>query len=169
VKRGGALLIIWVLGGITALFVSAFPGFPEAGSTRAAEIRDGGGSRDPEVVDMGGARVSFSSFLGQKPLMVVFWATWCPECRKEVPALNRLASDPSINLLAVNVGEKEQKVRSFIASYHVVYPVVRDPGWQTTAAFGVMGIPACILLDKGGEVLYRGSAVPGEIGKYVRR
>jgi thiol-disulfide isomerase/thioredoxin len=157
VKRAAAFLIV-------GLSVVLFPTFSRGEGGWSAVSH-----RDPEVVDTTGTKVPFRSFLGRKPLVVIFWATWCPLCRAEVPTLNRLAADPAIQVLAVNLGESEQKVRSFISSFRVGYPVVRDPGWQTTAAYQVVGIPAWILLDGGGEVLSRGNALPEDIETFVRR
>jgi thiol-disulfide isomerase/thioredoxin len=167
VKRASAFLII--LAGISGVLLPPVWGGFEGGGDRSADLREAGSRRDPEVLDLAGTRVHFSSFLGSKPLVVVFWASWCPECQADVPALNRLANDPAIRLLAVDVGESEKKVQSFISSFFVNYQVVRDPGWQTTTAFKIVGVPTCILLGKGGEILYRGSSVPGNIEAYVRK
>jgi len=168
VKKAAFLIILAAIGIAGVLSPPVSEGL-EGWSDHGADVREAGSHRDSEVQDLAGTRIAFSSFLGNKPLVVVFWASWCTECQTEVPALNRLAADPAIRLLAVNVGESEKKVRSFISSYHVTYQVVRDPGWQTTTAFKIVGIPACILLDKGGEILYRGSSVPGNIESYLRK
>jgi len=162
-------LIILVSIGISGVFLPQVSGGLEGVGDRSADIREAGSRRNLELMDLAGSKMVFSSFLGSKPLVLIFWASWCSECQTEVPVLNRLAADPSIRLLAVNVGESEQKVRSFISSYHVAYQVVRDPGWQTTTAFKIVGIPSCILLDKGGEIRYRGSRVPENIEAYLRK
>lgn len=167
--KEATFLIILAAICISGILLPQVSGGLEGGGDRSADVRETGSRRDSEVLDLAGTRIVFSSFLGSKPLVVVFWASWCSECQTEVPALNRLAADPSIRLLAVNVGESEKKVRSFISSYHVAYQVVRDPGWQTTTAFKIVGIPACILLDKGGEIRYRGSRVPENIEAYLRK
>jgi len=138
-------------------------------SSPVADIREEGASGNPQVLDSSGNKVSLRTFLGEKPLLVIFWASWCLECRAEVPYLNRLAADPEIHVLAINLGENEKKVQGFVSSNHVRYQVVRDPGWQTSAAFQVLGIPACLLLDREGRVLYRGSSVPVNIAAYLRR
>jgi len=169
VKEANAFLFILVYVGISVVLLPPVSYGRAVESSSSADVREAGSHRDPEVLNMSGTKVSFRSFLGRKPLLVVFWATWCPLCRDEVPTLNRFASDPAIQVLAVNLGENEQKVQSFISSFHVGYPVVRDPGWQTTADYQVVGIPACIMLDEGGQILYRGSVVPGNIDAYVRR
>jgi thiol-disulfide isomerase/thioredoxin len=165
VKRAAAFLIV----GLSVVLLPTFSRGEGGWSVNRAEVRESVSHRDPEVVDTTGTKVPFRSFLGRKPLVVIFWATWCPLCKAEIQTLNRLAADPAIQVLAVNLGESEEKVQSFISSYHVGYPVVRDPGWQTTTAYKVVGIPACILLDRGGQILYRGSTVPENIEAFVRR
>ena len=167
-KRVETFLILLVLSGIAAVFLPSVSHGLEGGNAGFADVRKAGSRVDVEVLDTTGKKVSFRSFIGGKPLVVVFWATWCPLCRDEVPTLNRLAADPAIRVLGVNVGENEQKVRTFITSNHVGYPVVRDPGWQTTAAYQVLGLPAFLILDEEGQVLYRGSIVPGNIEDYLR-
>lgn len=167
-KKATFLIIQVYLGISGVLFPGISDGLEEKGD-RSAVIRETVRYRDLEVTDLAGTKVAFGSFLGSKPLVVVFWASWCTDCQTEVPALNRLAADSSVRLLAVNVGENEKKVRSFISSYQVTYQVVRDPGWQTTTAFKIVGVPACILLDKSGGILYRGSNLPVNIESYLRK
>ncbi len=167
-KRAETFLILLVVSGIAAVFLSSVSHGFEGGNVGFTAVRETGSRVDIEVLDMTGTKVSFRSFIGHKPLVVVFWATWCPLCRDEVPTLNRLVADPAIKVLAVNVGDNEQKVKSFITTNHVGYQVVRDPAWQTTAAYKVVGLPACLILDEGGQVLYRGSIVPKNIEAYLR-
>jgi thiol-disulfide isomerase/thioredoxin len=168
VKKAAFMIIVASIGLSGVLLPSVSRGL-EGGGDRSAAVGEAGIRMDPVVLDLAGTKTAFSSFLGSKPLVVVFWASWCPECRAEVPALNRLAADPSIRLLAVNVGESESKVQAFVSSFHVAYQVVRDPGWQATTAFRIVGVPACILLDRGGEIRYRGSSVPENIEAYLRK
>jgi thiol-disulfide isomerase/thioredoxin len=134
-----------------------------------APLLKGESRKGPEVLTLEGKKAAFSSFIGAKPLVVVFWASWCIDCQAEVPALKRLANDSTIRLLTVNVGEGEEKVRSFISRYKVSYEVVRDPAWQTTTAYRIVGVPSCIILDRSGTVLYRGSSLPPDIGAYLRK
>ena len=140
-----------------------------AGRAYAAEAQGTASRIDVELHSPTGEPVSLRSFIGRKPLVMVFWATWCPICRSEVPALNRLSNDPAIQVLAIDIGESGKKVQSFITSFNVAYPVVLDPDEKTTAAYQVPGIPACIILDKAGRVVYRGSTVPERIEPYLEK
>ena len=168
-KGVAEFLIIPLLIGLSAVLLPSDSHGRGTVSAMGTDFSEADTQGDFAVLDSSGKKVPFRSFLGQKPLLVVFWASWCVECRAEVPTLNRLFDDTEIRVLAVNLGENEQKVRAFISSFQVGYPVVRDPGWQTSAAYRVLGIPACLLLDSEGRILYRGSSVPGNIAAYLRR
>ncbi len=158
-----ALLVIGAANG----FMSPDVRGKEAERAYAAEAQGTASRIDVELHGPTGEPVSLRSFIGRKPLVMVFWATWCPICRSEVPALNRLNNNPAIQVLAIDIGESGKKVRSFITSFNVAYPVVLDPDGKTTAAYQVPGIPACVILDKAGRVVYRGSAVPERIETYL--
>lgn len=161
-KKAAVVLVILLSLGISVPQVSGE-------KSLNAPVLKGDSRKDPEVLTLGGRKAAFSSFVGAKPLVVVFWASWCTDCQAEVPALKRLANDQTIRLLAVNVGENEEKVSSFISRYKVSYEVVRDPVWETTTAYRIVGVPACIILDSQGTVLYRGSSLPPNIGAYLKK
>jgi thiol-disulfide isomerase/thioredoxin len=162
-KRICVLLVIAVALGLLLPVIRG----TKADSVHAAELREATSLPDSDLLDPAGEKVSFRSFVGGKPLVMVFWATWCPVCRAEVPILNRLNDNPAIRVLAINLGESGKKVRSFISSFNVGYPVVLDPESRTAAAYQVPGMPACIILDKKGRILYRGSVAPDNIEPYL--
>ncbi len=168
-KRANRFLFVLMLICSAICLLPPAPGGPGAGSVHAAELREAGSRTDFDLHSPTGGPVSLRSFVGRKPLVLVFWATWCPICRSEVSTLNRLNSNPAIQVLAIDIGESSKKVQSFIKSFKVAYPVVLDPDEKTTAAYQVPGIPACIILDKAGRVVYRGSTVPERIETYLEK
>jgi thiol-disulfide isomerase/thioredoxin len=78
-------------------------------------------------------------------LVVHFWATWCPECTEELPALDRAAarcSDGALRVVAVNVGDSRKAVEEFLAHTPLRLPVLRDPEgrvWRRVAGHGLPG------------------------------
>lgn len=117
-----------------------------------------------------GEVVSLRQFIGKKPVLLAFWATWCPRCNEEVPDINRLHSEPPANrqltILALNFMESPEKVNAFIAKKRVTYPVLLDRKGRVAKKYGVVGIPTYILIDRGGSVAYRGYELP-EISRYL--
>jgi thiol-disulfide isomerase/thioredoxin len=89
-------------------------------------------------------------------VLINFWATWCPPCRKEFPSLGRvrkLFKPGEFEVIAVNVGEDPDPVFSF--SGITDFPVVFDRDSKTMGAWAVRGLPTTFLVDRKGRVTYR--------------
>lgn len=91
-----------------------------------------------------------------KVVLVNFWATWCPPCRKEFPSLGRvrkLFKPTEFEVLAVNVGEDPDSVFSFTGITD--FPVLFDLDSKTMAGWPVKGLPTTLLVDRKGRLAYR--------------
>lgn len=97
---------------------------------------------------------------GDGTMIVVFWETWCPHCRREVPKLQALYEQfegqglQMIGLTKVNRGATEDSVMDVVAQNNVKYPIAKENG-SASEYFGVSGVPAAAVL-KGGKVIWRG-------------
>ncbi|MGC1449977.1 MAG: TlpA disulfide reductase family protein [Candidatus Sulfotelmatobacter sp.] len=90
-----------------------------------------------------------------KVVLVNFWATWCPPCRKEMPDLDALYNkfkDQGFVVLAIS-DEEAAKVTPFIAGNKITYPVMLDPGRKVNDAFVVEGIPKSFVYDRSGKMV----------------
>ncbi|MDE3170442.1 MAG: TlpA family protein disulfide reductase, partial [Acidobacteriota bacterium] len=88
-------------------------------------------------------------------VLVNFWATWCPPCRKEMPDLDALYKkfrNQGFVVLAIS-DEQPDTVRSFLAKHKVSYPVLLDPGEVVHKRFNVDGIPKSYLYDRDGRLV----------------
>jgi peroxiredoxin len=91
-------------------------------------------------------------------VVINFWATWCPPCRKEMPSMQRAWErwrEHGIELLAVNVGEGEDEVFAFAAEYELEFPVLLDPSGRLVRRWGAVGLPSTFVVDPEGRVVYR--------------
>ncbi|NOZ86836.1 MAG: TlpA family protein disulfide reductase [Deltaproteobacteria bacterium] len=100
-----------------------------------------------------------------RSLFLVFWATWCPACRSELPALQKIYraySGDGLDVLAVSseVG-KDENVKMFLAGNGYTFPVALDSG-RLMRAFGVTTIPALFLVGKDGRVTWYEVGTAGE-------
>jgi len=90
-----------------------------------------------------------------KVVLVNFWATWCPPCRKEMPDLQALYDkykDQGFVVLSIS-DEEPAKVSPFIAEKKISYPVLLDPGRKVNEAFVVEGIPKSFVYDRDGKLV----------------
>ena len=113
-----------------------------------------------------GETVPLAAYIGKKPVLLVFWASWCTICNDEVPLLKKLNAD-RFKVIAVNEGESAWKTKRFIAMNDIGYQVVLDPDGTVAKAFQVPGVPACAIIGKSGLIVYLGLGLPENIDAYA--
>jgi peroxiredoxin len=90
-----------------------------------------------------------------KVVLVNFWATWCPPCRKEMPDLQALYDRyKDQGFVVVSISDEEAaKVQPFIAERKITYPVLLDPGRKINDLFQVEGIPKSFVYNREGKLV----------------
>ncbi len=114
---------------------------------------------DFTLPDMDDETYTLSSYRG-KVVMLNFWATWCPPCRREMPSLERLYTklkDQGFVVIAVNQFEDPDLIFEFTGrlSLEPTFPILFDRDSRVAEQFGVKGLPTTYLLDKDGRIRYR--------------
>ncbi len=90
-----------------------------------------------------------------KILLINFWATWCPPCLEEMPALERLwrqHKDNRFVLLAVSLDSDPGLVRPFLSRHRLTFPVALDPKFEVANLYGVRALPATFVVDRLGNL-----------------
>jgi thiol-disulfide isomerase/thioredoxin len=100
-----------------------------------------------------GRSVSLAGYAG-KPTVVNLWATWCPPCRREMPALQQAqAANPDVNIVFVNQGEESRTIAAFLDRQGLVLSnVLVDPESRTGAALGHSALPTTLFFDAHGRL-----------------
>jgi peroxiredoxin len=93
-----------------------------------------------------------------KVVVLNFWATWCPPCREEMPAMERAhhkVKGGKIAIIAVNVGEDEDAVFGFTGLYPMSFPLPLDTDGSVTKKYPVPGLPTTYIIDPNGTATHR--------------
>ncbi len=97
--------------------------------------------------------VSLQEFRGH-PLVVNFWASWCPPCRKEMPALAQVAHQlkGKVDFVGLDTQDQRSAGLAFAKSTHVHYPLAFDTV-QVGSSYGVYGLPTTFFVSPSGQIL----------------
>lgn len=111
--------------------------------------------QDFTLRNLQGKKVSTEDLRG-KFVWINFWATWCPPCRGEMPSMQTVwekFGGEEFVLLAVDIRESEQTVRSFVENNNYTFPVLLDKEGQVAKSYGVRAIPSNIFVSPEGKII----------------
>lgn len=106
-----------------------------------------------ETID--GRTVSLDALRG-RIVLVNFWASWCLECRDEMPAFERLHREfgpRGLTVVGINVRESKEAARRYAREMDLTFPLVLDTDGRITARYGVIGLPTTFLIDGDGSAV----------------
>ncbi|AHE97294.1 protein disulfide oxidoreductase [Thioalkalivibrio paradoxus] len=110
-----------------------------------------------------GTPVSLAHF-ADEPMLLHFWATWCPICRLEEGEILRLSRSHPVLTVAMQSGS-EAEVEAHLTERERKLAVVNDPGGDLARTYGVRAVPSTFIIDRDGEIVFRkqGYAPPLEL------
>ncbi len=155
---------------VAAVFLVAFSGGAmskkanSAPAQQKAELAPDFSLKTPE-----GKPVILSAYKG-KVVLVNFWATWCPYCVKEMPALIKIyekAGGKNFEIISIDIQETPENVKAFVEKNGIKHTVVIDPSSETAQAYKVVGIPTNVLVDKAGNVVFNQNELPSDLEKTI--
>jgi len=118
---------------------------------------------DFTLQDISGKEVSLSDFKG-KVIILNFWATWCPPCRKEIPVfieLYKKYKDEGLVIIGISLDREGEKVLiPFVKKFGINYPVLIGTKKVVDAYGGIRGIPTTFIIDKKGKIRKKHIGLP---------
>ena len=118
----------------------------------------GADARDFTFPDLDGKDVTLSSFYGDKVVLINVWATWCTECRRELPTVQKMYEKfkgDDFEVLAVSIDAAGAKaIVPFMKELGLKFPALQDKTGSIQLLYGTTGVPETFIIDKKGKVAY---------------
>jgi len=146
-----------------------------AGSVRAQDEGIALGARAPAVVvnDIDGKPVNLADYIGKKPILLEFWATWCTVCEELLPKVKaaHAAYGEKVIFLGVNVtvNQTPERVRRWIASNNPPYRTLYDDKGVSTRAYEAPVTSYIVIIDSAGKVAYTGTGADQDLSGALAR
>jgi len=114
--------------------------------------------------DLSGNDVSLKDFQ-DKAVVLFFWTTWCPHCRRQIRILNEEYENmksSGIELLAIDINEPQPRVKDFVDKYSIAYPVLLDYDGRVAYEYGAIGVPTLVFISKERKIKSISNIFPGK-------
>jgi len=146
-----------------------------AGQARAQDEGIALGARAPAVVvnDIDGKPVNLADYIGKKPLLLEFWATWCSVCEELLPKVKAAHAmyGEKVVFLGVNVtvNQTPERVRRWIANNDPPYRTLYDDKGVSTRAYEAPVTSYIVIVDAAGKVAYTGTGADQDLAGALAR
>ena len=155
---------------LTAL-AAALAAAPAAAQDLGIEV----GQTAPAVTvqSLDGKSVNLGSYIGKTPMLIEFWATWCPNCKELMPTLldveKKYSKQVKFVAIAVAINQSPEKVRRFLAAHPLPHDTYYDVEGGAAGAFDAPATSYVVVLDKNGKVVYTGLGGKQDLEAAVRK
>jgi len=102
-----------------------------------------------------------------KPLLIHFWATWCPTCKLEASNINFLAQHYQVITIAVKSGNN-YKIKKYLDKHNYNYKVVNDKDGSLSQKFKIAGYPTTFIYNESGKLIFREVGYTSTLGLWLR-
>ena len=120
------------------------------------------GAQAPTVTvqSLDGKPVDLGSYIGKTPMLIEFWATWCPNCKELMPTLlaaeKKYGKQVKFVALAVAINQSPERVRRWLVANPMPHETFYDLDGKAAGAFDAPATSYVVVLDKSGRVVYTG-------------
>jgi thiol-disulfide isomerase/thioredoxin len=120
------------------------------------------GAQAPSVTvqSLDGKQVDLARYIGKTPMLIEFWATWCPNCRELMPTLldaeKKYGKRVKFVAIAVAINQSPERVRRWVAANPLPHDTFYDVEGKAAGAFDAPATSYVVVIDKTGRVVYTG-------------
>jgi thiol-disulfide isomerase/thioredoxin len=145
-----------------------------AGPAAAQEAGIAVGSKAPAVAvgDVDGKPVDLGQYIGRKPVLLEFWATWCEVCEALMPRVRAAHQEfgDRVEFFGVNVAvnQSPDRVRRWIAENHPPFRTLYDAEGTSTRAYAAPATSYIVIVDRAGKVAYTGTGATQDLAGALR-
>lgn len=142
---------------------------------RAQDLGIDVGATAPTVTvsALDGKTVDLAKYIGKTPVLIEFWATWCPNCRELMPTLleteKKYGKRVKFVALAVAINQSPEKVRRWLAAHPMPHETLYDSDGKAAGAFDAPATSYVVVLDKTGKVVYTGLGGKQDLDAAIRK
>ena len=144
-------------------------------TARAQDLGIDVGATAPAVTvhALDGRAVNLANYIGKTPVLIEFWATWCPNCRELMPTLldteKKYGKRVKFLALAVAINQSPEKVRRWLAAHPLPHETLYDTDGKAAGAFDAPATSYVVVLDKTGKVVYTGLGGKQDLDAAIRK
>jgi thiol-disulfide isomerase/thioredoxin len=156
---------------IAAILAATFTGTPILAQDLGIEV----GKTAPAVTvqSLDGKPVNLGNYIGKTPMLIEFWATWCPNCKELMPTLldveKKFGKRVKFVAIAVAINQSPEKVRRFLAAHPLPHDTYYDVEGVAAGAFDAPATSYVVVIDKAGRVVYTGLGGKQNLDAAVRK
>jgi len=155
------ILLVIILGAAVFGYNKLSPKFvPEVAESETSQTKPLEAAPDFTVISTKGESIKLSDYKG-KPVVINFWATWCPPCKAELPYFEQMYKEygDTVEFMMVNLTdgqeETQEVVNTFIEDTGYTFPVYFDTEYSGAMAYGTYSIPVTVFVNRDGEIVYK--------------
>ena len=152
--------------GLTSVLATGLPA-----QDMGIELGTKGPAAAVETLD--GKSADLAQYVGKTPVLIEFWATWCPNCRELEPHLKAVAAKYASQVkfvgVSVSVNQSPDRVKAYVAKHEIPGDQYFDKNGKATGAYDVPATSFVVVLDKSGKVVYTGLGGDQDLEKAIKK
>ncbi len=136
-------------------------------------IKRGSAAPGAVVEKLDGTSVDLKSYIGKQPVLIEFWATWCPNCKQLEPAMHAAAKKYAGKIrlvgVAVSVNQSVERVKAYAEKHELPLEILYDRRGYASDVYEVPATSYIVVIDSKGTVVYTGVGGDQDLDNAIRK